>query len=81
MTTDDSPASATFTRTVAAIDLRHTAIENMVASGVPMDVLHVLAGHANVRTRIRYYSKPSDERRRAAVDSVGKWLSERAVAK
>jgi len=46
-----------------------------------MDVLHVLAGHANVQTTLKHYSKPSEERRRAAVDSVGKWLSERAVAK
>jgi integrase len=62
-------------------DLRHSAVENLVASGVPMDVLHVLAGHANVQTTLKHYSKPSEERRRAAVELVGKWLSERAIAK
>jgi integrase len=61
-------------------DLRITAIENLKAAGVPMDVVHVLAGHANLQTTMRYYNKPSDERRRAAAASVSKWLQGRAVA-
>ncbi len=61
-------------------DLRHTAFENMNAAGVPLDVMHKLAGHANVSTSLKHYSKPSEERRRAAVDSVSRWLQGRAVA-
>jgi integrase len=35
-------------------DLRHTAFENMNAAGVPLDVMHKLAGHANVSTSLKH---------------------------
>jgi hypothetical protein len=47
---------------------------------MPLDVMHKLAGHANVQTSLKHYSKPTEERRRAAVASVSNWLQARAVA-
>ena len=36
--------------------LRHTSIENLKAAGVPMDVVHTLAGHSNVQTTMAHYA-------------------------
>jgi integrase len=60
--------------------LRHTAIENLKAAGVPMDVIHTLAGHSNVQTTMEHYNQPTDARKLEAAAAVGEWLSREAVA-
>jgi integrase len=61
-------------------DLRHTAIENLKAPGVPLDVIHVLAGHRSIHTTLKHYNKPTELRRREAATLVSEWLSQSAVA-
>ncbi|MGB8909095.1 MAG: tyrosine-type recombinase/integrase [Candidatus Cybelea sp.] len=56
--------------------LRHTAIENLKAAGVPMDVIHTLAGHSNVQTTMEHYNQPTDQRKLDAAKAVGEWLRE-----
>jgi integrase len=60
--------------------LRHTSIENLKAAGVPMDVVHTLAGHSNVQTTMAHYNQPTEARKLEAAAVVGKWFAEKAVA-
>ena len=69
-----------FPRDAGPYSLRHTAIENLKAAGVPMDVVHTLAGHSNVQTTMAHYNQPTEARKLEAAATVGKWLSEKAVA-
>jgi len=50
-------------------------IENLKAAGVPMDVIHTLAGHSNVQTT--HYNQPTEARKLEAAAAVGKWMEER----
>jgi integrase len=60
--------------------LRHTAIENLKAAGVPLDVIHTLAGHSNLSTTMKHYNQPTLDRRLAAADQVGSWLQSQRIA-
>lgn len=56
-------------------DLRHTAMENLKAAGVPLDVFHVLCGHRSIATSLKHYNRPSPKRRHEAAAAVSSWLA------
>jgi integrase len=60
-------------------DLRHTAMENLKAAAVPLDVFHVLCGHSSTATSLKHYNKPSLKRRRAAATAVSEWIAREAA--
>jgi integrase len=55
-------------------DLRHTAATNLLAAGVPVEVVSRMLGHADVTTTLRFYRhvRPSELRR--AADVMGQLL-------
>lgn len=59
-------------------DLRHTAMENLKAAGVPLDVFHILCGHRSIATSLKHYNRPSAKRLRAAATAVSEWLKKEA---
>lgn len=59
--------------------LRHTAIENLKAAGIPVDVVHTLAGHASLSTTMKHYNQPSEERKLQATDQIGSYLKKRGI--
>jgi hypothetical protein len=65
-----------FPKDAGPYSLRHTAIENLKAAGVALDVIHTLAGHKSLQTTMEHYNQPTDQRnsmprRRSGIDSRG----------
>jgi integrase len=64
-------------------DLRHTAMEDLKAAGVPLDVFHVLCAHRSIATSLEHYNRPSPKRRREqrlpSARGYGKRLRDKAV--
>jgi integrase len=67
--------SYTFPKGAGPYSLRHTAIENLKAAGVPLDVIHTLAGHRNLQTTMEHYNQPTEQRKLDAANTVGNWLA------
>jgi integrase len=65
----------TFPKNAAPNSLRHTAIENLKAAGVPLDVVHTLAGHSSLQTTIEHYNQPTEQRKLDAARAVEDWLA------
>jgi integrase len=55
-------------------DLRHTAATNLLAAGVPVEVVSRMLGHADVATTLRYYRHVRPTELRRAADVMGQLL-------
>ncbi|MGB7049499.1 MAG: tyrosine-type recombinase/integrase [Candidatus Cybelea sp.] len=64
-----------FPKDAGPYSLRHTAIENLKAAGVPLDVIHTLAGHRSLQTTMEHYNQPTEQRKLDAAKAVGNWLA------
>jgi integrase len=55
-------------------DLRHTAATNLLAAGVPVEVVSRMLGHADVTTTLRFYRHVRPAELRHAADVMGQLL-------
>lgn len=55
-------------------DLRHTAASNLRAAGVPVEVVSLMLGHADIATTLRFYRHVRREELRAAAEVMGRLL-------
>jgi integrase len=58
-------------------DLRHTALTRMAMAGIDLPTLRELAGHASIQMTMRYVH-PTPEHKRAAMEKLAAFCSERA---
>ena len=59
-------------------DLRHTALTRRAMAGVDLPTLRELAGHANIQMTRRYVH-PTPEHKKAAMEKLVAFCSERAA--
>ena len=57
-------------------DLRHAGATALIAAGVPVKTVSRLLGHANITITLDRYIVPSQDEYRAAIDVLGKLLSD-----
>jgi integrase len=54
--------------------LRHSCASILLAEGVPIEVIRSILGHSRVEMS-RYYARPEDDARRAALDKLGRAIA------